>query len=131
VKHLIIVLLAVLLVGACAYKHQPIHDVDKPVPINVQSLPLDRIESLIVEGGTFYKWQFQRLGEGHLVATQKAPKFSATVDIYFSQQRYRIVKNATTGLRDTGSTIHSHYNVWIRNLEQAIDARLSQASLRN
>jgi len=130
-KRLMTILVAVVALGACAYKHEPIYNVDKPLPPTAQNLPLNRIESLIIEGGTVHQWQFQRSGEGHLVATQRQPKFSAVVDIYFNQQGYRIVKNATTGLRDTGTTIHSHYNVWIHNLEQGIDSRLSQASLRS
>src|SRR6478736_2103959 len=125
-KRIVSVVFAVLVLGACAYKSQPVYDVDKPIA--AQSLSLDRIESLIMEAGSTLNWQFQRAGAGHLKATQQQPKFAATVDIYFDQQHYKIVKNTTTGLNDKGSTIHSHYNTWIRNLETSIDSKLASAS---
>jgi len=112
---------------ACAYKHQPVYGVDKPLPVSAQTLGLNRIESMIIDAGTALAWRFQRAGEGHLIATQQQPKFSAVVDIYFNQQTYKIVKNSTTGLNDQGATIHAHYNIWIQNLERNIDARLAQA----
>ena len=128
-KRIVSVVFAVLVLGACAYKSQPVYDVDKPIA--AQSLSLDRIESLIIEAGSPLNWQFQRAGAGHLKATQQQPKFAATVDIYFDQQHYKIVKNTTTGLNDKGSTIHSHYNTWIRNLETSIDSKLASASTRS
>ena len=127
-KRMLLGAFAALVLGACAYKFQPVYNVDKPLP--AQSLSLDRIESLIMEAGSTLNWQFQRAGAGHLKATQQQPKFSALVDIYFDQQHYKIVKNTTTGLNDQGSTIHSHYNMWIRNLENSIDSKLALASIR-
>jgi hypothetical protein len=127
-KPILLVVFAVLVLGACAYKSQPVYDVDKPFP--AQSLSLDRIESLIMEAGSTLNWRFERAGAGHLKATQQQPKFAALVDIYFDQQHYKIVKNTTTGLNDRGSTIHTHYNTWIRNLENAIDGKLASASTR-
>jgi len=127
-KRILLGAFAALVLGACAYKSQPVYDVDKPLA--AQSLSLDRIESLIMEAGSSLNWQFQRAGAGHLKATQQQAKFSALVDIYFDQHSYKIVKNTTTGLNDKGSTIHSHYNTWIRNLEKSIDGKLALASTR-
>jgi len=128
-KRLLIILLSAITISACAYKAQPIYNVDKALPDKAQSMSMDRIESAIIQGGAAYQWEFQKVGEGHLIATQRAPKFQATVDVFFDRQRYKIVHNSTVGLRDTGETIHSHYNVWIRNLEKGIDTRLSQVAL--
>ena len=86
-KRIFLVAFAALALGACAYKSQPVYDVNKPLA--AQSLSLDRIESLIMEAGTPLNWKFQRAGAGHLVATQQQPKFAATVDIYFDQQNYK------------------------------------------
>jgi len=128
VKRIFLVASAALVLAACAHKSQPVYEVNKPLP--AQSLSLDRIEALIIEAGTPLKWQFQRDGAGHLKATQQQPKFAATVDIYFDQQNYKIVKNNAIGLNDRGTTIHSHYNTWIKNLEQSIDSKLASASTR-
>jgi hypothetical protein len=129
-KRWLVIVLTALAIGACAYKAQPVYDVDKALPPAAQNLPLDRVESLIMAGGAAYQWEFRRAEAGHLVATQRAPKFEAVVDIYFDQQRYRIVKQSAVGLRDTGTTIHSHYNTWIRNLEKGIDVQLAAGGAR-
>lgn len=128
-KRIFVAAFAALVLGACAYKSQPVYNVDKS--LSAQSLSLDRIESLIMEAGSGLNWQFQRVAAGHLKATQQQPKFSAVVDIYFDQQNYKIVKNTTTGLNDQGATIHSHYNTWIRNLEKSIDSKLALAATRS
>jgi hypothetical protein len=128
-KRLVMVVLAALMITSCAYREQPIYNVDKAFPASAQNLSPAQIETTIIEAGTLYQWQMRRAGDGHLVAVQSQPKFSATVDIYFDRQGYKILKQATMGLRDTGTTIHSHYNVWIRNLEHGIDARLAAQPL--
>jgi uncharacterized lipoprotein YajG len=124
-KRLVMVVLAVLMIASCARRAQPIYNVDKAFPPSAQSLSSAQIEGAIIDAGTIYQWQVRRDGEGHLVAVQSQPKLAATIDIYFDRQGYRIVKQSTTGLRDTGTTIHDHYNFWIRNLEKAIDTKVA------
>jgi opacity protein-like surface antigen len=124
-KRLVMMVLVALAIGSCAYRAQPVYNVDNPLPPSAQSLSLAQIESRIIEGGAFYQWQMRRADDGHLVAVHTQPKFSATVDIYFDRQGYKIIKQSTVGFRDTGTTIHDHYNAWIRNLEKGIDARLA------
>ncbi len=111
---------------ACA--NQPIYNVDNhSVPFSAQKLPLEKIEMVIIQAGQSRSWKFQRAGTGHLIATQVDPKFSATVDVYFTQQNYRIIHNSTTGLKEQNGTVHSHYNFWVRNLEHDIETYLNNA----
>ena len=127
-KRLFVLAVCALVLAACANK--PIYQVENhPVPLAAQKLPLDRIESLIVQAGGTRNWKFERATPGHLIATQAQPKYSATVDIYFDQRAYRIVKNATTGMKEKDGMINQHYNLWIRNLEQDIDTHLANAGL--
>lgn len=120
-------LLAGLLVG-CANK--PIYNVqDHPIPVAAQQLPLDRIEAVIVKAGQSRHWKFEHAGEGHLIATQVEPKHSATVDIYFNQRNFRIIHQATTGLKEKDGTVHRTYNRWIHNLETDIETYLANATL--
>jgi hypothetical protein len=128
-KRLVMMVLVALAIGSCAHRAQPVYNVDKPLPPSAQSLSSAQIETLIIEGGTYNKWEFRRVGEGHLVAVQTQAKFAATVDIYFDRQGYKIIKQSAVNLRDTGTTIHSHYNFWIQNLEKGIDARLANQPL--
>ena len=121
------ILLAAFWLTGCAYKAQPVLNPEISVPSSAGALSLQQLEQRIIEAGRIRNWQFSRAEPGHLIARQIQPKHSATVDIYFDQQRVRIAKKETSGLRDTGGTIHSHYNVWIRNLEQDIQASLGRS----
>ncbi len=123
----LIVLLAVVLLGACAYKQQPIRNVADPMPLSAQSLPLARIESLIIAGAQTRAWRVERVAPGQLRATQVADKFSATVDITFDQRQLRITYRDSSGLRANEGVIHSHYNFWVRNLEADILNKLNAA----
>jgi hypothetical protein len=118
---------AAVLVG-CA--NQPIYDVQNhPIPVTAQTMPLDRIEAVIVQAGQSRGWKFQRAGAGHLIAVQTDPKFSATIDIYFDQNNYRIIHKETTGMKEKDGTIHPHYNSWVRYLERDIETYLANASV--
>lgn len=127
-KRIAIVCLALLL-GACAYKHEPVYNVNDPMPASAQSLSLDKIETVIVEAGQTRGWKFQHVGTGHLVATQTTEKLAATVDIYFDKQTWRIAYQNSVGMNAANGTIHSHYNSWIHNLEQDISTRLTNAAI--
>jgi hypothetical protein len=127
-KKIAVVLLA-LVVGACAYKHEPIYNVDDPVPPSAQALPADKIGKAITESAQVLRWTVENAGPGHLVATQSQPKMSATVDIYYTQTSWRIVYKTSTGLRAEDGHIHDHYNLWIRNLEQEIKVHLNNVGV--
>jgi hypothetical protein len=121
----LVVLLAVIMLAGCAYKQQPIYNPVQPVPLSAQSLPLARIEALVIAGAQMRAWRVERVGGGHLRATQVADKFSATVDITFDQRQFRITYRDSNGLMANNGAIHSHYNFWVRNLEADIRNKLS------
>lgn len=124
---LVLAFVAGVLVG-CA--NQPIYDVQNhPIPATAQKMPLERIETVIIQAGQSRNWKFQRAGTGHLVGVQTDPKFSATVDVYFDQNSYRIIKKSTTGMKEKDGTVHPHYNFWVRNLEHDIETYLVNASV--
>ena len=126
-RFIVLALLAGVLVG-CA--NQPIYDVQyHPIPLAAQKMPLERIETVIIQAGQSRNWKFQRAGTGHLIAVQTDPKYSATVDVYFDQNSYRIIKSSTTGMKEKEGTVHPHYNFWIRNLERDIETYLANASV--
>jgi hypothetical protein len=126
-RKFVIIALAAIALAAC--QTQPIYQPDHAVPPQAQQLPLDRIESLIVEAGQTRHWTFSHVGPGHLLATQQDAKYSANVDIFFSRDSYRLVYNSSTGLDEKDGAIHKHYNMWIRYLESDINVRLTNAPL--
>ena len=120
-----VILGLMLVLAGCAYKHQPIYNPADAMPYNAQSASAERIQVAITEAGRILHWQVDPAGPGHMVATQAQEKFSATVDIFFDQKSWRIAYKDSSGLLAEGDKIHSHYNVWVRNLEREIDSRLA------
>jgi hypothetical protein len=126
-KKFVVVVLALLLVG-CAGK--PILNIEqRPIPVAAQQLPPDRIEAEIIAAAQSRKWQIQREGPGHLVATQTRSSYYATVDIVFDQKAYSITHRASSGMREKDGTIHKRYNLWVGNLQRDIDTNLVNATL--
>src|SRR5579859_2669644 len=121
----IAVLVAMLALSACGYKHRPILNVDDPMPSWDQSLPLERIQDQMIAACITMGWKAHPVAPGHIVATQDREKFSATVDILFDHQHWQIQYQSSIGLQSEDGTIHSHYNVWVRNLEHEIQLRLN------
>jgi hypothetical protein len=128
-KRWVFVVLAALAITACA--SEPVYNPKRPIPVSAQGLGLDRIERAIIEGGQAKGWVFERIATGHLAATQRQPKYEAVVDIRFDPQAYEIVYRSSRGFREEPGTIHAHYNFWIRNLQNDIDARLSNLALQS
>lgn len=127
-KKLVIVVLTMLLTASCGTK--PINNVENhPIPLTAQQLPLERIEALIIAAGQTRAWQFKREAPGYLIASQTMPKYSATVDIRFSQKAYSIMLRSSSGLREKDGTIHARYNNWIQILQRDIDASLANDAL--
>jgi hypothetical protein len=125
-KKLAILLVVGSMLAACSA--QPIYNsAARPIPIAAQQFPTERIESLIIEAGMSRYWQFTREGPGHLSAVQSRSSSSATVDVYFDQQTYRVAYRSSTGLLEEDGKIN-HYNLWARNLESDIQDRLTSAA---
>lgn len=127
-KRFAFVVLAALAITAC--KGHLVHNPKNTIPASAQGMPLNQIETAIIDAGQFRGWRMERVADGHLVATQRHPKFEAVVDIRFDQQTYEIRHKSSIGLSEQGGTIHSRYNNWVRHLEQDIDQRLSVVALR-
>lgn len=122
------IILSLVLLSACAYKSEPIYNVDDPMPPAARALPLERIEALITVAANSLNWKVQRVEVGHLVATETQPEHSAVIDILFDQTHWRTVYRSSTGMNAGAGTIHDHYNFWIRNLEHATNAALASAT---
>ena len=112
--------LAGLLVGGCAHKYRPIYNVDRPMSPNVQRLSPDRTRDTIARAGRQLDWDMKPAAPGHFVATHEDRKHSATVDVYYTPAKLQIILKSTQMLNQTATTIHDHYNLWVRHLEKRI-----------
>jgi hypothetical protein len=114
-----------LLLGACVQRWRPIYNVDDAMPPNAAQMSPDRMRDLIVKAGEDFNWTMKPIAPGHIEATQAAANYSATVDIYYTPERLKILLKSSVNLRQTDTTIHAHYNLWVGNLEKSILDNLS------
>jgi len=116
-----------VLLGGCAQRYRPIENVDRAMPAGAERLSPERTRDIIIAAGKELDWSMISIAPGHLEATQKAPRFMATTDIYYTPTRLRISLKSSVNLFQTATTIHAHYNLWIRNLEASIISKLTAA----
>ena len=127
-KKFLLVAVTVLALAAC--RTAQVYEPEHPVPMQAQTLPLDRIEGLIVEAGQTRNWVFTRVAPGHLLAKQQTAKLEAMVDVYFDQKAYRLKYNSSVGMKENDGTISPHYNTWVQYLEKDIDVHLANGALK-
>jgi hypothetical protein len=114
---------ALLLVGC---RTVPIHNV-KDVPVNVpagQTATLATVEQAIVRAGNSLGWQMKVEKPGLIVGTLNLRTHTAVVDIPFTTSSFSILYKNSVNLEQKGDTIHSNYNGWVQNLDQAIRRQL-------
>ena len=121
---IVTIALAVLL-GGCAQRYRPIYNVDRAMPAGVERLSPERLRDVIVASGKQLEWSMTPIAPGHIEATEKTEKFSATVDIYYTPARLQILIKSTVNLMQTATTVHAHYNLWVGNLEAGIISNLT------
>ena len=118
-----------VLLGGCAQRYRPIENVDRAMPAGVERLSPDRTRDAIITAGRQLDWSMTPIAPGHLEATQRTPKYMAVSDIYYTPTRLRISLKSSVNLFQTATTIHAHYNLWVRNLEAGIAMGLTSAVL--
>ena len=121
----VILLGLVLVVSACAYRQQPIYAPSNAMPSAIAGKSLDRIGASIERASTPHNWTMRTVAPGRIQASHAQDRMSANVEIVFDARSWRIEYRSSMGLFEKDGRIHSHYNVWVRNLEQDIAAQLA------
>lgn len=115
---------SVLLVAGC--RTAPIYNV-KDAPVNVpagQQATLASVEQAIVRAGNGLGWQMKVEKPGLVTGTLNLRTHTAVVDIPFTATSYSILYRSSVNLNQQGDQIHSNYNGWVQNLDQAIRRQL-------
>ena len=124
-KSLIILTLA-LVSAVVACRKSPIYNVNN-TPISAPKRPtLEQVRQAIERAGQGLGWQMQPTGPGHIVGTLYLRTHMAQVDIPYTTTSYSITYRDSKDLNYDGSSIHSNYNGWIHNLDQAIQQQLAK-----
>lgn len=123
VRIIITLALSTLLILGC--RTNPVRNIDSH-PTNVStSATLDQIRDGIVRAGSSLGWAMKPDAPGHILATLMLRKHVAVVDINYDLAKYSITYKSSTELKYDGTKIHSNYNGWIENLDNAIKTQLS------
>lgn len=118
------VLVSALLLVGC--KTAPILNV-QDAPVNVatgQKATMASVESAIIRAGGSLGWVMKIEKPGLIVGTLSLRTHVAVVEIPFSATNYSIIYRSSVNLEQQGGNIHSNYNGWITNLNQAIQRQL-------
>ena len=90
---------------------------------------LDQVTKAIVDAGEGQKWTMAIARPGLIVGTLPVRSHLAVVDIPYTTKSYSINYKSSSNLNydPEKKTIHPAYGDWIKNLDNAIVARLSSA----
>lgn len=119
------ILLVLAFAGAlAACRTAPVYNVENDA-FTTTAPSLDAAAKMIRGAGASLGWQMQDKGPGHIQGNLPIRSHLAVVDINFDVERYSIRYKDSKNLKYDGSTIHTNYNGWIQNLQNAITARSS------
>jgi hypothetical protein len=124
---LAIILTLVLVPAMIACRRSPIYNVNSATISTPKRLKLDEVREAIERAGHGLGWQMEPTGPGHMLGTLYLRTHMAQVDITYTTTSYSITYRDSKDLNYNGSTIHSNYNNWIHNLDQAIQKQLATA----
>lgn len=82
------------------------------------------VEQAIIRAGASLGWQVRKVKPGKLIGTLFIRSHMAEVDIAYSKDKYDIRYKNSNNLNYDGTKIHSNYNGWIQNLDNAIKREL-------
>lgn len=109
----------------------PIHNVNDAAITTAsgKELTMEQVKKAIILAGTSLKWAMADAAPGLIVGTLNIRRHQAVVDIKYDTKKYSITYNNSMNLKYDADhkRIHSNYNGWIQNLNNAIKARLSAA----
>lgn len=100
---------------------------NQTITTNKQQVALEDVEKAIIRAGVGLGWVMTKAAPGEIKATLNLRAHVAIVSIKYSTKDYTINYVSSTNLEynAANNTIHSNYNSWIKNLNQAIQVQLS------
>lgn len=110
-----------VLSSGCAYQHRALLKPNIPIAQKTNS---DQSKKIILSALSARGWNVVEEGSGYVTARQDRGGHSATVKVTYGSDHVDITYVDSTNLRfrdqDGRQTIHSRYNVWVRNLARTI-----------
>jgi hypothetical protein len=120
------ILMVVLFISGCT--SMAVYNISD-APVNVaKKTSDDKIFKAIKSAGVQLGWVVKKTKPGMATAQLNVRRHTALVTINYSNTSYSINYKNSINLKYDASknTIHKNYNVWIQNLDEAIQFKLSQ-----
>lgn len=93
-------------------------------------LSISQIERSIFKAATELGWRLYKVRDGYIIGDYFTAKYSASVDIKYTEYNYKISYNNSKNLKYNGGKILSPYNVWVEELDEKIQETMKQTSLQ-
>jgi hypothetical protein len=117
----IALLISLSLCGAAGCATKPIYEVrNAPFPAS-SSVEDSELADLIRDAGKRQGWRIELEAPGRMRGAYTRGRHRAVVEIEYSASAYSITYRDSAFLKHDGDSIHNIYNVWVRELEAAID----------
>jgi hypothetical protein len=122
-KVAILVLITLLFAGCRTSPIYNVHDARYTSPPS--NVTEQDVAEAIIAAGRGLGWIMKEKEPGHILATLHLRSHKAVVDIHYDRDSYDITYKDSANLKYDGTNIHTNYNGWIENLENAINANVS------
>ena len=118
------VALTVIVLAGC--RSAPIQNIqNSPVTPTADQVTVEQVKDAIIRAGAGLGWRMNPVEPGHMVATLHIRAHMAKVDINYDTNSYDITYKDSDNLDHEGNEIHSNYNGWVQNLDNAIQNEIA------
>lgn len=112
----------IMLLAVAGCRNATVYNVESIVINAPPRASLTDVERAIIRAGASRGWQMRKVAPGHIVAQLPVRTHTAIADVTFTKKEFSIRYKDSSNLKYDSSTntIHSNYNSWVRNLQNAI-----------
>jgi len=111
-----------LMLAVASCRSATVYNVDNMSLNAPKSATAAQVENAIKRAGGSLGWHMKEIAPGHLEARLPVRAHVAVVDIFYNNKDFSIKYKNSTNLKydKADNTIHSNYNGWVQNLQNAI-----------
>jgi hypothetical protein len=116
-----------LMLAVASCRAATVHNVDNMSLNAPKTATVAKVESAIKRAGASLGWHMKVVAPGHIEARLPVRRHVAVADIFYNAKDFSIKYKDSTNLNydKADNTIHSNYNGWIQNLQNAIITQTS------
>ena len=122
-----ILAIALLALAVASCRSATVYNVDNASLNAPRTVTAAQVEAAIKRAGGSLGWHMKDIAPGHLEGRLPIRDHLAVADIFYTNKDFSIRYKDSNNLRydKADNTIHSNYNGWIQNLQNAIIAQTS------